>query len=283
MDVNEQSKNWKNCQTKVESHCDPKPLQGSQTSHSSHPYIYQHFLYEANKESLNNSKSWNNGMYPQEHEFYKHYYQYPTGLSPLHHSKLSHSSSSSCVPSDSSSVYDSISNSSSNSPADSTNVVNNTNNVPEYNYMPPHQISILKTSGVYDPTENFVDSNHSVNHEGFNNFSGLKNVAVNENSDKCIFNVWKDSFTQYKDVHGVGGPMANNLENTLKYEGCANSISQNVVGSQRLSNGLIQNENIFAGTFLYNLKILLSTCIFTYYFLFQKAVAYLHQTSQSPT
>lgn len=116
--------------------------------------------------------------------------------------------------------------------------------------MPPHQISILKSGGVYNPADNFVDPNHPVNHEGFNNFSGLKNVTVNENSDKCIPNVWKDGFTQFKDVYGVGAPMPNSIDNSLKFEGCGNSISQNVVGSQRLSNGLIQNENFFAGSLI---------------------------------
>lgn len=220
-------------------------LQNSHPMQSSHSGMYQQHPYDANPESSNCPKTWNNGGYPMDNEYYK-YYQFPTGVSPLHHAKLSHSSSSSCVPSDTSSVYDSISNSSSNSPADSTNISANPNQLLEYPYMPPpHQISVLKSGNPYNAAENFREMCGSNHREGFNNFPVFKNIGINEAKERHMANMWNDSIPQFKNVYGIVGGAMNNHENPPGYS--VNPAGQNAVGSQRLSNGLIRNETYFTG------------------------------------
>ncbi|XP_077292678.1 uncharacterized protein LOC143915754 [Arctopsyche grandis] len=246
LDPNEQSKSRQSKQIKSDdllSDSTKSLLQNSHTIPSSLPGMYQPLPYDTNLEPPNGPKTWSNGVYPMENEYYK-YYQFPTGVSPLHHAKLSHSSSSSCVPSDTSSVYDSISNSSSNSPADSTNISANPNQLSEYPYMPPpHQISVLKSGNPYNAPENFREMCSSNHHEGFNNFPVFKNVAIGETNERHMASMWNDSIPQFKNVYGIVGGATNNHENTPGYD--VKPTGQNVIGNQRLPNGLIRNETYF--------------------------------------
>lgn len=204
--------------------------------------MYQYYpSFESTRETTNLPKYWNSTGYAPGQDFPNYYNSTArtTGVPSLYQPS---SSSSSCIFSGSSSVYDSVSNSSSNSPADTANP-NNTSNMhayegfmrpSEYPYI-PHQPHNISKSGMYNNTLNLEQSE----------LFGRMNVSTQNGSNEYseANNAWNGCCPLFGNAYGAIG--SENGDKNKAPSGA--NKNHGAIGSQRLTNGLQADADYFTG------------------------------------